>query len=228
MTGLKPRDIAITTALLAAFAGAGTGLVALVQSGTEARIEANRMEVNRQRIADLLGELDYVNEPVTDTTTLSHDDLGGTNLPAWFARDADDNVIGVVVSAIAPDGYSGDIHLLVGIDREGELLGVRVSEHRETPGLGDAIEAGRSDWIHDFEGRRLGDPPRDEWTVRRDGGAFDQFTGATITPRAVVHAVRRSLEYFEAHREELLATEPGEGAAVTEPLTPDDDQETTP
>lgn len=225
MNGLKPRDIAIATALLAGFAAAGSGLVALVQDATEARIEENRMAVNRSRIAELTGDLDYVNDPVHDTTSLSHELLRGENLPAWFARDADGEVTGVVLSAVAPDGYSGDIHLLIGIDRTGELLGVRVSAHRETPGLGDAIEAERSDWVHAFAGRSLDNPPPEAWTVRKDGGEFDQFTGATITPRAVVHAVRRALEYFAAHRDELLATPPEATGSVAEPVAPPTEDE---
>ncbi|WP_019624570.1 electron transport complex subunit RsxG [Thioalkalivibrio thiocyanoxidans] len=219
MLDLKPRDILIATVLLAGFAAAGAGLVALVQEGTEARIADNRMEVNRSRIADLTGDLDYANDPVHDTAALSSDRLGGKELPAWFARDADDNVMGIVFSAVARDGYSGDIHLLIGVDRDGELLGVRVSSHRETPGLGDAIEAERSDWIHGFEGRSLNDPEPDNWAVRRDGGVFDQFTGATITPRAVVRAVRRTLEYFDDYRDDLLASAPKEDeGAMVEPI----------
>ena len=106
--------------------------------------------------------------------------------------------------AVAPDGYSGPIRLLVGVNADGTVAGVRVLSHRETPGLGDPIDAARSDWIHGFEGRALDDPPAAAWTVRKDGGAFDEFTGATITPRAVVHAVRRVLEYAQANREALF------------------------
>ena len=218
MLDLKPRDILLATALLAGFAAAGAGIVALVQNATEARIEDNRMAVNRNRIAELTGELDYRNDPVHDTANLSHELLGGDHLPAWFARDADGDVVGIVFSAVAPDGYSGDIHLLIGLDRNGELQGVRVSAHRETPGLGDAIEAERSDWIHGFDGRSLGKPPAEDWRVRKDGGVFDQFTGATITPRAVVRAVYRTLKYFDQHRDELLATRPDASGSVVEPL----------
>ncbi|WP_018948569.1 electron transport complex subunit RsxG [Thioalkalivibrio sp. ALMg11] len=218
MGNLKPRDILLATALLAGFAAAGAGIVALVQDSTEARIAENRMAVNRNRIAELTGELDYRNDPVHDTIDLDHDLLGGAHLPAWFARDADDEVVGIVFSAVAPDGYSGNIHLLIGIDRDGELQGVRVSAHRETPGLGDTIEAERSDWIRSFDGRSLGDPPAEGWHVRKDGGVFDQFTGATITPRAVVRAVYRTLEYFAQHRDELLATRPDATGSVVEPL----------
>ncbi|WP_018872822.1 electron transport complex subunit RsxG [Thioalkalivibrio sp. ALJ16] len=226
MPELSARNILIAMLLLAGFAGAGAGLVALVQEGTEARIAENRMQVNRNRIAELTGDLAYANDPVHDTTDLSHELLGGNHLPAWFARDRDDAVMGIVFSAVAPDGYSGNIHLLVGVDRNGELLGVRVSSHRETPGLGDAIEAERSSWIHAFDGRSLGDPPPDQWAVRRDGGVFDQFTGATITPRAVVRAVRRTLEYFDEHRDDLLSATPEDEASLVEPVpTPDTDEE---
>jgi Na+-translocating ferredoxin:NAD+ oxidoreductase subunit G len=88
---------------------------------------------------------------------------------------------------------------------DGRISGVRVLAHRETPGLGDKIEVERDDWILDFDGRSLSQPPRERWRVRRDGGAFDQFTGATITARAVVSAVRDALIYFSAHRDELFA-----------------------
>ena len=93
--------------------------------------------------------------------------------------------------------------MLLGIDLDGTVTGARVVQHRETPGLGDPIEARRSDWIEGFDGRSLGDPPAPEWTVRKDGGAFDQFTGATITPRAVVSAVRRALVFHERQRDTL-------------------------
>jgi electron transport complex protein RnfG len=105
----------------------------------------------------------------------------------------------------APDGYNGPIRLLVGIRRDGTISGVRAINHRETPGLGDAIEATRSDWILGFEGRSLTDPPPEGWRVRSDGGQFDQLTGATITPRAVVKAVRNTLAYFQREKPQLMA-----------------------
>ncbi|MDX1654282.1 MAG: RnfABCDGE type electron transport complex subunit G, partial [Candidatus Competibacteraceae bacterium] len=94
--------------------------------------------------------------------------------------------------------------LLVGVNWDGTVAGVRVLAHRETPGLGDGIEAERSDWIESFQGKSLGNPPAQQWAVKKDGGAFDQFTGATITPRAVVGAVRRFLEYYRVNRERLF------------------------
>ncbi|MBT8062568.1 MAG: electron transport complex subunit RsxG, partial [Gammaproteobacteria bacterium] len=113
--------------------------------------------------------------------------------------------VAVIMQVVAPDGYNGDIKLLVGVYADGSISGVRVVSHRETPGLGDPIEHQRSDWILDFNGRSLGNPEPAGWAVRRDGGVFDQFTGATITPRAVVEAVERALRYFEARHEYLFS-----------------------
>ena len=112
--------------------------------------------------------------------------------------------VAALLTPVAPNGYSGEIRLLVGIYADGRVAGVRVLGHKETPGLGDAIEIERSDWITSFAGRSLGNPPLEDWKVKRDGGVFDQFTGATITPRAVVQAVRKTLLYFERHRDELF------------------------
>src|SRR5690606_19926340 len=97
------------------------------------------------------------------------------------------------------------IRLLVGISADGILTGVRVLSHRETPGLGDPIELRKSPWILQFDGKRLDDPPEALWAVEKDGGIFDGLTGATVTPRAVVRAVRNTLLYFERHRDELFA-----------------------
>ena len=114
----------------------------------------------------------------------------------------------VVLEVVAPDGYSGEIRLLVGIHADGRVAGVRVTAHKETPGLGDYIEATRGPWIRQFDGRSLDDPPTEQWRVKKDGGRFDYLAGATVTPRAVVKAVRRALEYFAAHRAELLEVAP--------------------
>lgn len=104
----------------------------------------------------------------------------------------------------APDGYNGDIRLLIGINAAGSILGVRVISHRETPGLGDPIEAEKSDWIHGFKQKSLKTPQSSGWAVKKDGGEFDQFTGATISPRAVVRAVHTTLLYFKANKQALF------------------------
>ncbi len=229
MARVLARDVIITTLLLGLFAAVGTGLVASVHLATKAKIVENQLAMTRARVSELLEGLDYGNDPVTDHTTVGHARLGGQDLPVWFARRGDD-ITGVVLSAIAPNGYSGSIHLLVGVDRAGNVLGVRVTRHRETPGLGDDIEADRSDWILGFRGRSLGNPPIELWRVRRDGGIFDQFTGATVTPRAVVQAVANALVYFRDHADELLATPPPESreTAGIQPLPPVQSEFVTP
>ena len=113
-----------------------------------------------------------------------------------------------MLETVAPDGYNGSIRLLVAINLDSTLAGVRVVQHRETPGLGDAIDAQRSDWILGFDGKSLTTPPRKDWKVKRDGGDFDQFTGATITPRAVVKAVKKALLYFQANGHGLFEHNP--------------------
>ncbi len=113
-----------------------------------------------------------------------------------------------VAYQVTGNGYAGDIDILMGVDAKGALLGVRVVAHAETPGLGDKIEPEKDDWVFDFNGKSLGDPTEDQWAVKKDGGIFDQFSGATITPRAVVSAVRDGLMFFRKHKGELLARAP--------------------
>ena len=116
----------------------------------------------------------------------------------------DGAVSAVILPVTAPDGYSGRIELLVGINRDGTLAGVRAITHKETPGLGDKINTNVSDWMFGFAGKSLANPGTSGWAVKKDGGEFDQFTGATITPRAVVAAVHRALQYFAENRNILL------------------------
>jgi electron transport complex protein RnfG len=109
-----------------------------------------------------------------------------------------------VVFQVTGIGYAGRIVCMMGVDREGRLLGVRVLKHAETPGLGDKIEPAKANWIHSFEGKSLGNPPPEQFAVKKDGGVFDQFAGATITPRAVVKAVKGGLEFFGREKAQLL------------------------
>jgi electron transport complex protein RnfG len=113
--------------------------------------------------------------------------------------------VAVIIPVVAPDGYSGDIELIVGVNREGTIAGVRALSHRETPGLGDKVDINKSDWVLGFEGRSLTNPDLNGWAVKKDKGVFDQFTGATITPRAVVAATLRALQFAEANRKTLFA-----------------------
>jgi len=203
--GPAARRALHAAAVLAAAAIAAFVLVSVVHDRAEPRIEASRRAQQLAQLTAVLGDLAYDNDPLADTLLLRDPELLGTDQPlvAHRVRRAG-TTVAVLLNAVAPDGYAGPIRLLVAVDGAGRVLGVRVLEHRETPGLGDVIEERRSDWIHGFDGRSLGDPPPDRWAVRRDGGDFDQFTGATVTPRAVVGAVRKALVYVERHRDELF------------------------
>lgn len=184
----------------------GTGLLAGIHQLTRKRIEAQE----RRAVLEQLGQLVTANR----YDNALHDDHfvftdsrwfpGGQEVTVYRAR-LHGEAVAAVFKLVAPDGYNGAIHLLVGINADGSLTGVRVTAHKETPGLGDALETARSDWIFGFSGRSLHDPEAPGWAVKRDGGVFDQFTGATITPRAVVVAVRSALEYFAVNKEMLFA-----------------------
>jgi len=201
-------------AVLATAAIAAVGLVALVHDLARPHIEAAQRAQRVAQLTAMLGGLAYDNDPLADTVMLRDPELLGSDEPlAAYRVRRDGATVAVLVNAVAPEGYGGPIRLLIAVDAGGRLLGVRVLEHRETPGLGDPIEERRSDWIHGFDGRSLDDPPRARWQVRKDGGDFDQFTGATVTPRVIVRAVRGTLEYVERHRAELF----GGPAAATSP-----------
>ena len=195
--------------VLTGFAVAGAGLVALTAEVTEERIAANERAYLLRSLNEVVPATAYDNDLFTDTVRLHDPELLGTDAPvtAYRAR-RDGKPVAVVLNVVAPDGYSGPIRLVVGIDAGGELTGVRVVSHRETPGLGDKVEVERSDWILGFEGLRLDSLTAKGWAVKRDGGHFDQFTGATVTPRAVVKAVHNALIYFEANRARLFGDAP--------------------
>lgn len=198
------RDMLTAAALLATVAAIGVGLVALTQQHTAERIEARRAEQTLRQLQAVLPDGRYTNNPAEDVRLVRDPRLGTEQPVTVYRARRNGEAEAVVLTVIAPDGYSGPIELLVAVDMAGEVLGVRVVDHEETPGLGDAIEARRSDWIDGFRGRSLGNPPHNQWTVRRDGGAFDQLTGATITPRAVTRAVARALDYHREHGDALF------------------------
>ena len=191
--------------LLGLFALVGTGIVAAIYTGTEERIaEAERAYMLRSLHAVIPSTM-HDNDIFTDMLTVTDPDLLGTSesVPVFRARKNGEPVA-LAIIPVAPDGYVGPIKLLVAIAVDGTVLGVRALSHHETPGLGDAIDEKRSDWILGFNGHSLSNPEGKAWRVRRDGGQFDQFTGATITPRAVVKAVHNTLKFYERNRERLF------------------------
>jgi electron transport complex protein RnfG len=187
----------------------GTTLLAGVHGLTEARIAEQQRKVVLRQLGQLVPPGDYDNAFHEDSFQFT-DELHfpqGQTVTAYRARLAE-RPVAVVLRLAAMNGYNGRIDLLVGIDHDGTVRGVRVAAHKETPGLGDVIELAKSEWVLDFDGRSLTDPRPAGWAVKRDGGEFDQFTGATITPRAVVNAVRLALEYFDAKGELLFTHAP--------------------
>ncbi|WP_373184748.1 electron transport complex subunit RsxG [Halopseudomonas sp.] len=191
--------------ILGVFAMFTVGLIAVTQQGTAERIAEEKRRVQMSALTQILPEDQHDNELLNDTFTVNDRDLLNLPGPAEAYRGREDGeVVAVILPVVAPDGYSGRIDLLVGIHADGGVAGVRVTSHRETPGLGDKIELAKSDWILEFNGKSLSMPEPENWAVRKDGGAFDQFVGATITPRAVVQAVYRALQYFEENRAMLL------------------------
>lgn len=205
----------VTTALaLLVFSVVGAALLSGSFILTRPTIEKSEQREKLALVAQTLPTGSFDNDLIRDALALPADPLLGLKRPgsAYPARRAGETVA-VVLEAVAPDGYSGEIHLLVGIQADGRIAGVRVTAHKETPGLGDYIDLARSAWIKKFDGKSLADPLPDQWKVKKDGGQFDYFTGATVTPRAVIKATRKALEYFAAHRVELLAPSPAKTSA---------------
>ncbi len=190
---------------LALIATVCTALVAFTYRLTDERIAANEQAWLEQSLQPALSGLFFdsgVSESVM-TIPAPHDLPGSDDAIVYRVYSGETPVAALFVVS-ARDGYAGAIRLLVGIDIAGKLTGVHVLEHRETPGLGDGVESSKSDWVRQFDGRSLGDPAVEGWKIRRDGGAFDQLTGASVTPRAIVKAVKETLLYFEANREAVF------------------------
>ena len=185
------------------------GVLAWIESLTAAPITAAKAAAEARLLQELV-------PPHFDTRILQSDRMAlpqpeGLNQSEGalgWRINKNDRVLLIVLPWTSSEGYGGDISGLIGLLPNGQITGVRVTEHRETPGLGDAIERRKSDWILWFTGRTLEKPGEEGWFVRKDGAGFDQITGATITPRAVVRAVYQALVYTEAHHQELFAMQP--------------------
>ena len=199
--------------LLGLIAMLGTALLASVNALTHERIIEQEKQRMRQQLNAILPVGSFDNDllgdviEIVDTMHFRH----RAPVTVYRARKYG-RPVAALMFVTAPDGYNGDIRLITGIDAGGTVLGVRVVSHRETPGLGDPIEIGKSDWIMDFTGKSLQRPGGRGWAVKRDGGQFDQFTGATISPRAVVRTVHDTLLYFERNKR-MLFDQPSRSAA---------------
>lgn len=184
--------------------------LALLDRMTHAQVERNAQEWLIERLDVLVPQDRRDNDVIADRVFAVAPDLLGIERPvAVYRARKGGQPVAAILHTTAPDGYRGPIELLVAIDASGKLIGVQVVRHRETPGLGDAFENRNRDWLPKFSGRSLDDPPQQRWAVRKDGGEFDGFTGATITPRAIVKGVRRSLEFYRA-KQRLIFSAPND------------------
>lgn len=204
IVGVKtpPKALATTLAIFSALGLVAALALAGLNALTEERIEAERRDHALRSISAMLVEGSYDNDLLATARPIEIAGLAGATV---YTARLDGEPAAAVMDVVTPDGYSGDIRLLVAVDADATVLGVRVLEHRETPGLGDKIERGKSDWLAQFEGKSLGSPPAEDWAPDRRNGAFDTVTSATITSAAVVGAVKRTLQAFETRKNELFA-----------------------
>lgn len=184
--------------LLGLVALAASGALALASSSTSAAIAAAEAKDLRDSLSEVLPHGMADNDFLKDTVDLKND---GKTVTIYRARLGSE--IKAALFQVSGRGYGGEIQVLMAVDMNGKTLGVRVLKHSETPGLGDKIDAKKSPWVKEFDGKSLGDPEPDKWAVKKDNGVFDQFAGATITPRGVVKAVKGGLEFFAAHKAEI-------------------------
>lgn len=203
----------------------GLGLFAIVTAGsigvaqvlTFDKIKENVKIAQAKALHEIVPESQYNNDLLNDTVALTAEGIHAKwnvrllgpladDAVAYIARQ-DGKAHTVILPVTAPDGYTAHINMIVGIRLDGSLAGVRVVDHKETPGLGDKIEVKKDPWILQFAGLSLSNPESDAWAVKKDGGQFDQFTGATITPRSVVRSVKLALEFFQKHGKELVDSE---------------------
>jgi electron transport complex protein RnfG len=203
---MSDSSILRTGLTLAVIGAVCTSLVAATYQTTKDRIAANDKALLEQSLAPALSGIFY-DSGVTESRLVLQPphDLPGNDPAVIYRVFAGDEPVAALFAVTARDGFSGPIRVLVGMDYAGAVTGVRILQHRETPGLGDKIESTRSDWVFQFDGRSLGDPAAQRWAIRGDGGDFDQLTGASVTPRAIIKAIRDTLLYFNSNRDEVFA-----------------------
>jgi electron transport complex protein RnfG len=201
---LRPK-LEFQTGVLAGFALLASVLLGVTNCSTEGTIQQRLDEDLKKSLEEVVPAALHDNDMLQDTVTIPSADfnIGADKTTVYLAKKSG-KVNAVCFKFTAPDGYSGAINIIMGIDPDGNILGVRVLSHKETPGLGDKIEVAKSDWILKFAGRSLSNLTPAQWAVKKDGGVFDQFAGATITPRKSVQAIHRGLQFFEAHQAQLI------------------------
>lgn len=211
------QSVRIAATGLALFAFFTAGIIAVTQQLTADNIRQNQRDFEARLLLTLLPETASAEQVLTSAQSYQSIGINDTRrlniqpTEVFYQLVADDGrVSDIILSIEAPNAYTESIRLIVGINHSGNITGVRVTRHKETPGLGDKIEIEKSPWILTFNNTSLTNPKAEGWRVKKDGGEFDQMTGATITPRAIVHAVYQALVFFEEHKTQLLTLYPNE------------------
>ena len=206
MTETILKHASKTALTLIVFALVFTALLVYIFNLTKAPIEQAEAKARLSLFGQIVPPNTHDNDLLKDAITIAPNELLG-NTQAIIANRAriKNKPQAVILEAVAHDGYSGDIKLLIGIKYDSSIAGVRVLNHKETPGLGDYIDILKGNWIKLFDGESLTKTSESKWQVKKDGGQFDYMAGATITPRAVVKAVHKALQYFEANKQTLFA-----------------------
>ena len=194
-------SITKNSALLGAFAIICTGAVAIVNVMTKPIIAEQQQKALLKTVDQLIKKDTYDNDLFASCFTVENDKLlGKDRKQKVFLAKQQDNDVALMIEASTFKGYTGEIKIAIAILKDGTLAGVRVLDHAETPGLGDKIQTNKSDWVFSFTGKSYQENNKQIWDVTKNGGDFDAFTGATITPRAVTFAVRDALIYFKMHK----------------------------
>ena len=199
------KAISRNSLLLGLFAIITTAGIASTYLGTKDIILEQKRAAEQEALLEIFPQSRH-NNSMLDDSFLTEDQyyLQLKKAKRIYVAKKDQAIVGFIIPAVAPDAYTGAIQLIVGINIDGSVAGVRILSHRETPGLGDKVELRKSDWVLGFNNKSLFKPKQSLWKVKKDKGVFDQFTGATITPRAVTKAVFNVLQYFEKHKAELI------------------------
>lgn len=211
------KSITKNSVILGGFALVTAAILAFTFQATAEKIAEQEKRAAEKALLQIVPRERHDNDMLSDTLTFSAEQsavLGAKGPVDVHLAKLDGELVAAIIPAIAPDGYSGEIKLIVGVNADGSVAGVRVLAHKETPGLGDKVDLNKSDWVLSFNGKSLLNPTASKWKVKKDGGEFDQFTGATITPRAVVKRVQHVLEFFEANKAALTQNTPAAPAAI--------------
>ena len=208
-TPYNSKSLWLAIVSLIGCAALATIAVSLTEISNRDRIKANQLEWESRVIREVLPISGYDNEPWLDAVRATNPELLGTPaaMPMYRARNGT-TPIAMVITVVAQDGYVGPITLAMGIDMNDAIVAVRPTEHQETPGLGDRIDIKKSEWINAFVGIRSGTAAKN-WGFRKTGGDFDRITGATVTSRAVINAIRNGLEFYRLNRDRIYAAETG-------------------